>query len=218
MGRQMLNQPVTQNGAPTALIPLGSSDECGDCDDDARGYYAPNSPMPYPGAPGPRGTKGARGEPGVKGPQGAPGPSGAKGAPGEPGPTGAVGPTGESGPVGPQGPAGQPGPNGRIVIETSPDAAQVVSYPPFNALMYSLDVFVPMINFGQGDYWMPGTPMMSRNGHGASDDIQVVVPLWADKDWSQKALWIWYWLELTLGWLLISVFLASIAGFLEKKE
>ena len=84
--------------------------------------------------------------------------------------------------------------------------------------MYSLDVFVPMINFGQGDYWMPGTPMMSRNGHGASDDIQVVVPLWADKDWSQKALWIWYWLELTLGWLLISVFLASIAGFLEKKE
>jgi hypothetical protein len=214
-GPHLLNLPTANSQSPAQLAPLSDSDACGDCDDIAQGYYAPNSPMPYPGTPGP---KGRRGEPGAKGQQGATGEAGPKGLPGDPGPTGDAGATGERGPSGPRGPQGPPGPNGRIVIETSSDTNQVVSYPPFNALMYSLDVFVPMINFGQGDYWMPGTPLMSSDGKSVSANAQAEVPLFADKNLEQRLLWIWYWVQLTLGWILISIYLASIAGFLEKKE
>ena len=29
------------------------------------------------------------------------------------------------------------------------------TYPPFNALSYSLDVFVPFVSFGYEDHWRP---------------------------------------------------------------
>jgi hypothetical protein len=125
---------------------------------------------------------------------------------------------------GPRGELGAPGIDGKVEVVdeiTIRDQAKYVGYPVFHPLMYSLDVFVPMVNFGQGDYWIPGTPQQRYLGDAPKS--VVAFPDWKtlaqnDADLSLRLLWLWYWIQVGLGWLLISIFLASIAGFLEKKE
>lgn len=87
----------------------------------------------------------------------------------------------------------------------SQDEAEVPKpYPRFNALMYSVDVFIPVIDFSQGTYWVPGHEKYGRYDDPKGDD------LW----W----LWAFYWFQIAAGWWYSSVLVAKFTGFLERKE
>jgi len=145
---------------------------------------------------------------------------------------GRKGETGIAGPPGKQGPAGQTGTvtvNGPVEVTIDgkvrlKEEEKGVGYPPFKALVYSFDVFVPMIDFGQGEYWVPGKPRSVYVGepddyrNGVELEKSHFIPNWNSTEFLMRCLWIWYWLQIGLGWLLTTILLASVAGFLEKKE
>lgn len=63
----------------------------------------------------------------------------------------------------------------------------------FNPLIYSLDTFLPVINFGQTDYWIP-------SGKG-------IVGLFTQ--------WYW-WLHIAFGWIFSTIAIAGFTGLVRK--
>jgi hypothetical protein len=66
-------------------------------------------------------------------------------------------------------------------------------YLRFKAPIYSLDVFLPIVDLHQESRWLPNM----RNGWG-----------WA--------LWTYMWIHIMAGWVLTSVFVAALAGLIKK--
>jgi hypothetical protein len=66
-------------------------------------------------------------------------------------------------------------------------------YPRFTAPVYSLDVFLPIVDLHQESRWLPN--MLSNWG-------------WA--------LWVYMWFQILAGWLLTSVFVAALTGLIKK--
>jgi hypothetical protein len=85
-------------------------------------------------------------------------------------------------------------------IVPSDDAARVPrysnqtrdSYPRFNAVVYSLEKFVPLLKFELGDYWVPN----SNVAYG-------------------RFLRFFLWVHIVAGWLLSSLWLGSLTGLLK---
>ncbi len=66
-------------------------------------------------------------------------------------------------------------------------------YPPFNAILYSMDTFLPLVDFNQQSYWMPNAN--TRLG------------------WHLR----WYLMvHILAGWVLTSILVAAFAGFLKR--
>jgi hypothetical protein len=85
--------------------------------------------------------------------------------------------------------------------------AQVsAGYPAFNALVYSADVFLPIIDLHQQRYWLPNA------NRGAE------VPLLLLKC-REGALLRWYfWAHIILGWILTSLWVAGFTGLVRRLE
>jgi hypothetical protein len=66
------------------------------------------------------------------------------------------------------------------------------SYPRFNAFVYSLEKFVPLLRFELGDYWVPN----SNQVYG-------------------KVLRVFLWIHIVAGWLLSSLWIGSLTGLLK---
>ena len=66
------------------------------------------------------------------------------------------------------------------------------AYPKFNAFVYSLEKFVPLVKLDMGDYW---TPDADQKGGQAL----------------QRLLWF----HISAGWVLTTLWAASITGFLK---
>ena len=66
-------------------------------------------------------------------------------------------------------------------------------YPKFNAPIYSVDVFLPIVDLHQESRWLPNM----RNNWG-----------WA--------LWLYMWVHILSGWALTSVFVAALTGIIKK--
>jgi hypothetical protein len=67
-------------------------------------------------------------------------------------------------------------------------------YPRFYSLIFSLDTFLPIINLGEKDHWRPNSNM------GA---------------WGQ-ILQFWLWIEIALGWLLTTLFVAGLTAIIRS--
>jgi len=82
-----------------------------------------------------------------------------------------------------------------FIIPTDPNAyvagtAKLVpAYPPFNAFIYSLETFVPLVKLGQADHWGP---------LGA-------------KRWLHR----YSWFHISAGWVLTTVWVAGLTGVLK---
>jgi hypothetical protein len=83
-------------------------------------------------------------------------------------------------------------------------AAMTEDYPNFNAGLYALDTFVPLIDLHQQTYWLPDA------------DKGNTVPLVSLKS---GAVLRWYlWLHILLGWVLTSLWVAGFTGLVRSQD
>lgn len=79
--------------------------------------------------------------------------------------------------------------------------ANATNYPEFNALVYSLDVALPIIDLQQERYWMPNSEA-TLSGY---------------EFWRCGALLWWAnWTEVLLGWFFASMGIAGATGIIRK--
>jgi hypothetical protein len=102
----------------------------------------------------------------------------------------------------------------RIVTPTDPAAYQAFvesgitppHYPPFNALVYSLENFLPVVALHQEDYWRPN-PLHSVRRETSSGGNGSAVGIRAGR------LLRWYlWFHILAGWTLTPLFFAGLSG------
>jgi hypothetical protein len=74
-------------------------------------------------------------------------------------------------------------------------------YPRFSCAIYSLDTFLPVINFGQKTYWMPNA------NRGA---------VWVGTLTSGWFLRLYLWVHIAFGWLLTTLVVAGLTGLLKS--
>jgi len=93
------------------------------------------------------------------------------------------------------------------------DESGIVSptYPRFNALVYSLDVFLPFVDLNQVGYWIPGekrsTPRKSRN-------CLMHIGRYSVK-WS-SAMHAYLWFQTLAGWTLCTLLAAAVTGIVQS--
>ncbi len=90
---------------------------------------------------------------------------------------------------------------------------QVVSptYPRFNPLVYSLDVFLPFVDLQQICYWLPGE---RRAGPRASRNCLMHIGRWSLK-WS-SVLRVYFWFQTLAGWTLTTLLAAAVTGIVQS--
>jgi hypothetical protein len=96
-------------------------------------------------------------------------------------------------------------------------------YPSFDRWMYSLDTFLPIINFGQKDYWWPEASHVSpailvQLAYGSSIDSPLAHTPRKTTWWtSLQFLRVYRWVHIGVGWLLITLGIAGITGLVRKE-
>ncbi|MGA2409725.1 MAG: hypothetical protein ABSG46_04960, partial [Candidatus Binataceae bacterium] len=92
----------------------------------------------------------------------------------------------------------------------------------FNGLIYSLDAFLPIVNLGLKDTWMPNPNLQPRakplEGTLIGDFTGAHLPSIADRSFfrSGAALRVYYWVHLLLGWVLITLFVSGFTGIIRR--
>lgn len=92
--------------------------------------------------------------------------------------------------------------------------------PPFNALMYSLDTFLPIIDFHQEADWFPyqhvpvPISLLSNTTSTNTNEIFWAI-VW---DWiiSRPYLHYYLWFHIAAGWFLTSFFVAGLTGLIRR--
>ena len=79
-------------------------------------------------------------------------------------------------------------------------------HPEFNAFVYSLDVFLPVIDLHQGSCWLPDSTKDFR----LPISEKVSIPI------SGKVLCYYVWIEIGLGWVLTTLFVVSLTGLVRR--
>jgi hypothetical protein len=98
-------------------------------------------------------------------------------------------------------------------VLSSEDESGIVSptYPRFNALVYSLDVFLPFVDLNQVGYWIPGEqlskPRKSRN-------CFMHIGRYSLK-WS-SVLHAYLWFQTLAGWTLCTLLAAAVTGIVQS--
>jgi hypothetical protein len=88
-------------------------------------------------------------------------------------------------------------------------------YPDFNPWLYSLDTLVPIINFGQKDYW--GLQVAcNRSGLIRGGGIRFCVLGILDKP-AIRVLYLYRWLHIFVGWVLITLAVTGFTGLVRKE-
>jgi len=78
--------------------------------------------------------------------------------------------------------------------------------PEFHAFVYSLDVFLPVIDLHQANYWLPDS--MKDFKLNISEKISINV--------SGKILWYYVWIEIAAGWVLTTLLVVSLTGLIRR--
>jgi hypothetical protein len=98
-------------------------------------------------------------------------------------------------------------------------------YPSFNPWIYSLDTLLPIINFGQKDYWWPEisqTPSIILTQSSSVSSVQFASLTPHDSnttDWwaSVAFLRVYRWFHIGIGWLLFTLGIAGVTGVVRKE-
>lgn len=113
-------------------------------------------------------------------------------------------------------------------IEPGPRA-----YPAFNAFVYSLDMFIPVVDLRQAKYWVPGTNQrpgeaqtvslswLSRTfgfGTALMTTLTALAQRVVDLSTFGGLLWLWTWFEIAAGWVMSAILIAGFTGLLDRRE
>jgi hypothetical protein len=95
------------------------------------------------------------------------------------------------------------------------------SYQRFNAFVYSLDTFLPIINLGLKDKWMPNSDLewAPTNQTWLAGKLCSTFPNLANK-WpfnSGSTLRVYRWFHLGLGWILSTLAIAGLTGLIRTQ-
>jgi hypothetical protein len=85
------------------------------------------------------------------------------------------------------------------------------TYPRFNPLVYSLDVFLPFVDLQQICYWLPGERV---GGPATSRNCLLHLGGWSLK-WS-AVLRSYFWFQTLAGWTLCTLLAAAVTGIVES--
>jgi len=104
-----------------------------------------------------------------------------------------------------------------IVIPTKAEAyatdkktrQATVFYPDFRRWLYSLDTLVPIINFGQKDYWGPQVAC-NRSWLKGGSIIRLCVC-------ETRALYVYRWVHTAFGWMLITLVITGFTNLVRKE-
>ena len=76
----------------------------------------------------------------------------------------------------------------------------VKEYPAFSSLLYSIEVFIPVVNLEQMRHWLPKCP----DTRGKALGVRAVVGL------LYFLLWLWIVFEIISGWVILSMLIAGV--------
>ncbi|UJB72970.1 hypothetical protein HRE53_30015 (plasmid) [Acaryochloris sp. 'Moss Beach'] len=79
------------------------------------------------------------------------------------------------------------------------------NYPAFNPLIYSIDTFVPIIDFHQQKYWLPN----------ANKEIELQRNSFKIKISGSSLRW-YLWFHITFGWIFTSLWVAGFTGLVRR--
>ena len=85
------------------------------------------------------------------------------------------------------------------------------TYPRFNPLVYSLDVFLPFVDLQQICYWLPGERLHGR--------VPAAIACSISGRWSLKwsgVLRTYFWFQTLAGWTLCTLLAAAVTGIVES--
>ena len=100
-------------------------------------------------------------------------------------------------------------------------------YPKFNALIYSLETFVPLLKLGVGEYWMPNAnrgpelqPLCKKKAGKAtnSEPISKRAALDPGKTPTLRVgslLRGYYWFHIIAGWVLTTLWVGGLTGLIK---
>jgi hypothetical protein len=109
------------------------------------------------------------------------------------------------GPTNPEQTADKPNPAAPADKKTPADTT-MADYPRFSALVYSFDVMLPLVDFSQGNYWIPGY----RTKKAMELDKAGAIGL--------DLAWYTYWTQILLGWYLTIVTGFAATGLFERRQ
>ena len=100
---------------------------------------------------------------------------------------------------------------GRIPAETPDEtvARKFSGYPEFNPILFSVDIFVPLLNLHQEPFWYPAPDGGRQHWWGSAEGGEF--SWWFLLEW-------WYWFQIMAGGVLTSFFLLSIARLLRPRQ
>lgn len=81
-----------------------------------------------------------------------------------------------------------------------------VYYPHFNPMIYSFEVFVPLVNFGQRAHWQPDDMGCKDSVVGSWSIFHIHVLRW------------WSWFEAGLGWIAVTLGAAGLTSIIRKSS
>ena len=80
------------------------------------------------------------------------------------------------------------------------------NYPKFNSIIYSLDMFVPLIDLHIANYWLPNA---NKKGHWCiSEKIKLSI--------SGNILRAYLWFHIIAGWIITTLFIVGLTGLIKK--
>lgn len=91
---------------------------------------------------------------------------------------------------------------------------------PFDAVVYTLDVFLPVVDFGQDRDWQPVRVPYAPHVDARTGACETAPPTANDAaDWAFRrgAHRLVYWIEEFFGLICVSFFLAATGGFIRKR-
>ena len=84
----------------------------------------------------------------------------------------------------------------------SMDCRVETDYPKFCALVYSLDMFVPLVNLHQANYWLPNANKGS--------EMRIL------KIRTGGLLSLYMWVHIIVGWILTTLFVVGLTGLARR--
>lgn len=85
------------------------------------------------------------------------------------------------------------------------------TYPRFNAIVYSLDVFLPFVDLNQVCYWIPGEkPSKPRKSRNCLMHIGRYSLKWS------AVLHSYLWFQTLAGWTLCTLLAAAVTGIVQS--